>query len=202
MNLLAHAVLSPSGPEDESILVGNLVADWVKGRARRTLPHGIQAGFALHRRIDDFTDMHPLVESCSARLSEKWGRYSPVLVDIFFDHLLAANWRKHHAKPLTHFTRRVYEILRAHRLLLPDRANFAISHLIADDWFSSYTTLDGIRLTLTRMSARLRHDVELAPAVDDFYRHRDAFQEAFNRFIPELQHSVKAVPIAVEGQPA
>jgi acyl carrier protein phosphodiesterase len=71
-----------------------------------------------------------------------------------------------------------------------------------DDWFSSYTTLDGIRLTLTRMSARLRHDVELAPAVDDFHRHRDFFREAFDRFFPELQRTVEASPISAETLPA
>ncbi|HUO09535.1 MAG TPA: ACP phosphodiesterase [Phycisphaerae bacterium] len=195
MNLLAHAILSPP---DDAILVGNLVADWVKGRARRTLPPGIQAGFALHRRIDDFTDMHPLVELCSARLSDKWGRYSPVLVDIFFDHLLAANWRDHHAEPIESFVRRVYRTLHAHRPMLPERAGFAICALTRDDWFSTYATLDGIRLTLTRMSARLRHDVELAPAVDDFQSHRDAFREAFDRFFPELRRAAEMAPAIEE----
>src|SRR5690348_2335198 len=35
MNLLAHTLLSPPSPP---ILVGNLTADWVKGRARLALP--------------------------------------------------------------------------------------------------------------------------------------------------------------------
>src|SRR3954462_12933413 len=89
MNLLAHALLSPPDP---GMLVGNLVADWVKGRARLALPPALRAGMALHQRIDTFTDTHPLVERCCDLLSPAWGRYSPVLVDIFFDHALCAAW--------------------------------------------------------------------------------------------------------------
>ena len=67
MNHLAHAFLSPLN--DAQILVGNLSADWIKGRARRSLPEGIQLGMDLHRRIDVFTDTHPLVAQSADRLS-------------------------------------------------------------------------------------------------------------------------------------
>src|SRR5271170_5514627 len=126
MNQLAHAILSPP---DDAVLVGNLTADWIKGRARRSLPTAMQSGMTLHRRIDTFTDTHPLVASCVAILSESgggWGRYSSILVDIFFDHLLAADWTRYSAQPLKQFVSHVYRTLHAYRLLLPEHANFAI----------------------------------------------------------------------------
>ena len=194
MNLLAHALLSP--PHNDELLVGNLTADWIKGRARTQLPPTIQTGFTLHRRIDNFTDTHPLVESCTAKLdqNQNWSRYSPILVDIFFDHLLAAHWPTYSDQPLPQFIQHIYRTLHAHRPLLPDRANFAISHLIADDWLSTYATLDGIRLTLTRMSHRLKHGIELAPAVDDLATHYDFFHHAFTEFFPQLQRAVQIAP--------
>ncbi len=66
MNLLAHALLSPADP---GILIGNLTADWIKGRARNALPRDLRAGIALHRQIDAFTDTHALVEQCSELLT-------------------------------------------------------------------------------------------------------------------------------------
>ena len=51
MNLLAHALLSPDVP---AVMVGNLTADWVKGRARQVLPAGVRRGMVLHGRIDEF----------------------------------------------------------------------------------------------------------------------------------------------------
>jgi acyl carrier protein phosphodiesterase len=192
MNLLAHAILSPS---DRGILVGNLIADWVKGRARHALPDDLRAGMQLHRRIDTFTDTHPLVDHCAALLSEKWGRYSTILVDIFFDHILAADWPRHSETPLPIFAAETYATLAAYQHVLPERCNHAICAMIMDDWFTSYATLDGIRLTLTRMSVRLRHDIELAPAVDDFFHHRLAFEKAFGIFFPELRRHIAAAPL-------
>src|SRR5690349_11144408 len=136
MNLLAHAYLSPP---DRGILVGNLVADWVKGRARCKLPRDLQAGMQLHRRIDTFTDTHPLVDRCSEMLAEKWGRYSTVLVDIFFDHILAAAWNRHSDAPLDRFAHDTYGALAQYRPILPERCNHAVAAMTMDDWFTTYT---------------------------------------------------------------
>lgn len=192
MNLLAHALLSPA--DAPALLVGNLTADWIKGRVRRTLPADFQTGFALHQRIDAFTDTHPLVADCIRRLADPWDRYAPVLVDIFLDHILTCQWSQHSAMPRPAFIDATYDVLRAHQFLLPPRARYAVHALLADDWFSCYASLDGIALSLSRLSNRLRHGVELAPAVRDFRRHQDAFHEAFTRFFPQLQRHVAVMP--------
>ena len=193
MNLLAHAYLSPRVP---GVLVGNVVADWVKGRARLGLPAEVQAGMRLHGRIDAFTDTYREVLLCGELLADRWGRYAAVLVDILFDHVLAAGWRRHSDVPLEQFAGEVYGALGAYRGALPARCNEAIAYMTADDWFTSYASLDGIRVTLSRLSRRLRHEVELAPAVDDFVRHREAFERAFAVFFPELCAHAGAVEMA------
>jgi acyl carrier protein phosphodiesterase len=189
MNLLAHALLSPPHAPP-GVLVGNLTADWVKGRARHDLPEDLRAGVALHRRIDAFTDTHPLVDHCSALFEPAWGRYSPVLVDVFFDHVLSVEWERHAAEAREPFIARTYAALRAHVHLLPPRAQYGAHALLADDWFSCYATLDGIALSLSRMSKRLDHGIELAPAVRDFAAHRDAFHRVFEEFFPQHRRHV------------
>ncbi|HVX84513.1 MAG TPA: ACP phosphodiesterase [Phycisphaerae bacterium] len=191
MNLLAHAFLSPA---DDAMLAGNVVADWVKGRARRALPAGMRAGLELHGRIDRFADAHAGMHRAAAALEGRWGRYSPVLADVFFDHVLAAGWGEHSQDPLPVFTRRVYDILLSVQALLPERATHAVCAMIADDWLTSYATLDGMRLALTRMSARLRHGIELAPAVDDFFHARRVFEGAFGSLFPALCRHVALPP--------
>ncbi len=196
MNLLAHAILSPA--DNDPFLVGNLTADWIKGRSRRALPAGIQSGFLFHRHIDTFTDMHPLVATCTDALSDKWNRYAGILVDIFFDHVLAVNWRRYADQPLEQFIGRTYDVLRAHRQLLPEPIHFAIDALTTDDWFSTYSTLEGIRLTLARMSMRLRargHSIDLSVAADDFPQHRAAFENAFFQFFPQLQRHLATLEV-------
>jgi acyl carrier protein phosphodiesterase len=194
MNLLAHALLSPDDPE---VLVGNLVADWVKGRARRLLPAGIQAGMALHQAIDVFTDCHRRVEDCVQILYPRWGRYSPILVDVLFDHVLSEHWAEFAPTPRPAVIRNAYCGLRDHVQCLPERARHACHHLIADDWLNCYASVDGIALCLTRLSSRLRmtgHEVELAPAVADYLACRASFVAAFREFFPELRRQVLVHP--------
>ena len=191
MNLLAHALLSPPNP---GMLVGNLTADWVKGRARLALPPALRAGMALHQRIDSFTDTHPLVDHCSNLLTANWGRYSPVLVDIFFDHALSTCWTTFCPRPREALIADTYAALRAHHHLLPARAQYAASALLADDWLTCYASLDGIALSLTRLSARLAHGIELAPAVADYVTHQTAFADAFREFFPQLHRHVERWP--------
>ncbi|WP_395734591.1 hypothetical protein [Prosthecobacter sp.] len=58
MNWLAHLYLSE--PEVE-FRVGNLLPDWVGPWEMVGLAEGFQRGIARHRRIDAFTDAHPVV---------------------------------------------------------------------------------------------------------------------------------------------
>ncbi len=196
MNLLSHALLTPPFPDEPGVLVGNVVADWIKGRARLEMPEAVQKGMWLHGRIDVFMDTHELMGQCSALLSERWGRYAEVLVDIFFDHCLAARWELYSALPRRDFVAGTYAVLRGHLPVLPERAHYAVCALIADDWFNTYATLEGIALALSRLSARLRHGVELAPAVDDLRTHADFFHAAYAAFFPQVRGHVQGVSAA------
>ncbi|KAF0239868.1 MAG: hypothetical protein FD183_1294 [Chitinophagaceae bacterium] len=49
MNYLAHAYLSFNEP---SILLGNMISDYVKGKKQYDYPLLIQKGIHLHRAID------------------------------------------------------------------------------------------------------------------------------------------------------
>ena len=61
MNLLAHAYLSF---QDESILVGNMISDYVKGSKKFLYPSNIQQGIFLHRKIDEFNRQPPCNKKC------------------------------------------------------------------------------------------------------------------------------------------
>ena len=66
MNFLAHIYLSD---DDEQVMIGNFIADFVKGKKKDDYPPAIKKGIELHRSIDDFTDHHPLVLRSKQRIS-------------------------------------------------------------------------------------------------------------------------------------
>ena len=51
MNYLGHLVLSG---QDDEVLLGNFMADAVKGSSYKMYSTGVQEGILLHRKIDDF----------------------------------------------------------------------------------------------------------------------------------------------------
>ncbi|MEX0290603.1 MAG: DUF479 domain-containing protein, partial [Flavobacteriaceae bacterium] len=92
MNFLAHIYLSFG---DDEITIGNFIADSIRGKKYKHLPERVQKGVILHRAIDTFTDAHPTVRQSSKRLHENYSHYSRVIVDIFYDHFLAKNWKNY-----------------------------------------------------------------------------------------------------------
>src|SRR5690606_12351008 len=118
MNFLAHLYLSGN---DESIMVGNFIADVVKGKkALGLFEEPVKRGIELHRVIDFFTDNHPVVTQSKDRLRLKYRHYAGVIVDMVYDHCLARNWNSYTTEPLPVFAARAYGILQQHTAILPD----------------------------------------------------------------------------------
>src|SRR5438445_178705 len=97
MNWLAHLHLSePSA----AFRLGNLLPDMVGARELAALPAEFQRGAKCHHRIDAFTDVHPKFRQSVARLSPRFRRFGGIIVDVCYDHFLAADWAAHSEVPL------------------------------------------------------------------------------------------------------
>src|SRR5690554_6869802 len=118
MNFLAHIYLSGN---DEEVILGNFIADGIKGKTYENYPKGIQTGILLHRGIDTFTDAHPIVRQSTKRLHKNFGHFSGVIVDVFYDHFLAKNWKTYSNEPLEEYVQRFYGLLQRHYDSLPKR---------------------------------------------------------------------------------
>ena len=106
MNFLAHLFLSDENPE---IMVGNFIADMVKGNSFLGYPTTIGKGIRIHRNIDKFTDSHPIVQLSKKRLRPNYRKYAGVIVDMFYDHLLAVDWHTYSPIPLASFAEKAYK---------------------------------------------------------------------------------------------
>jgi acyl carrier protein phosphodiesterase len=92
VNFLAHLVLSPGG---EKIMAGNFFADRVRGSSWKSLEADYAQGVLLHRRIDHFTDQHPLIREAKQLIDARFGLFRGVLLDVFWDHFLALDFARH-----------------------------------------------------------------------------------------------------------
>ncbi|NWD49966.1 ACP phosphodiesterase [Pseudomonas gingeri] len=183
MNYLAHLHLGGQRPEQ---LLGSLYGDFVKGRVDGQFTPSIEAAIQLHRRIDVFTDRHPLVDQALSRFSLIRRRYAGIVLDVFFDHCLARDWALYAEGSLDSFTAGVYRLL-ASEPQLPGRLAQVAPYMAADDWLGSYRQFDVLRQVLRGISRRLSRPEELAHAMHELELLYEPLGEDFRRFYPQLQ---------------
>src|SRR5262245_1455185 len=188
MNYLAHLYLSDGTPHS---LLGNLLGDFVKGNNLIRFPEAVQRGIRLHRQVDSFTDSHPVVQRAITRISPRWGWFSGIILDVWFDHILAANWDRHSRVSLRAFTDEVNQILMSQTHLMPDDARERLTCVVRNDRLFSYARLDGIFAALKSISERIRErmprkPVYLEDAIPDLCALQDDLAADFDDFFPEL----------------
>lgn len=188
MNYLSHIYLSG---DSEEIKIGNFIGDFVKGQQYLRYSPDVAKGIMLHRQIDLFTDSHDIVKECIKKLRPGFGKYSGIVIDIFLDHFLAANWQHYSFEMLPSFTKRFHAVLLSNFFLLPSQVKMFLPFLIQNKRLQSYISFDGIEKTLRIMVSRtsLPSEIEFAMKIlEDEY---DFFNQAFNRFFPEMIHFVE-----------
>ncbi len=183
MNFLAHIYLSGN---EEGVIIGNFIADGIKGKRYLKYPPPIVKGILLHRGIDSFTDSHPIVHQSTARLHKNYSHYSGVIVDILYDHFLAKNWTKYSDEPLDEYIENFYELLRNNFTTLPARIQRMMPYMIADNWLLSYATVDGISNILAQMNVRTKGVSKMNLAVAELQEYYDEFETEFTLFFEEL----------------
>ena len=187
MNYLAHAYLSG---DNELLLIGNFIADAVKGKAMDDYSSEIRRGIVLHRAIDEYTDQHPLHRQSRQRLHPKYGHYAGVMIDIYYDHFLANNWSTYSSHSLADYTQKVYALLDENASILPERINFMLQYMIPQNWLLNYAKLEGIRKVLRGMANRAKFESKMESGVEDLEQNYEAFEAEFTSFFPELNNYV------------
>ena len=183
MNFLAHTFLSGN---NEEIIVGNFMGDYVKGRNFRHLPDLVRKGIQIHRDIDTFTDSHEITRRSRLRLVEKYRKYAGVIVDIFYDHFLAVTWHDYCAKPLKEFVDHTYDVLKRNYKTLPQGIKVWFPTFLENNWMLAYQRVEGIELVLDRMSANTSLPDHTGFAIETLRKDYAKFQQDFDEFFPRI----------------
>ena len=184
MNYLAHIYLARHS--DEAML-GALLGDFVKPHAGLQYSAAIDAEIVTHRKVDSFTDAHPLVLEAKAMFDGPQRRYAGIVLDVFYDHLLAKNWARYADFPLAPFINRFYGTLTRHSALLPERLARMTPYMIEQDWLGSYADYAGVELAVRRISTRLsKNGEQMRAGLVDLHANYAALETGFHAFFPEL----------------
>lgn len=187
MNFLAHLYLSG---HDEQLMIGNFIADSVKGSSYQKFPVGIQKGILLHRAIDFYSDNHPIVLKSVERLRPKYRKYAGVIVDIFYDHFLAKNWKEYSDKPLEQYASEVNSLMIKNILFFPEKSLMFLRYALRTNLLVSYASMEGMGEVLYGMSRRTTFKSNMELAVEDLKIHYSAFGDEFKLFFEDAEKFV------------
>lgn len=190
MNFLAHAYLSGDNPD---ILIGNMIADQIKGKQITAYSPEIRHGIYVHRQIDTFTDSHPVTREAMQVFRESAGKYAGPFLDVSYDHFLALDkvcepecgWQK--------FSQECYRQIEMYASVLPPRFCTMFMYMKKEDWLYNYRYGWLIEKSFTRLKERAKYLTQDARIYEAFQKNYDRIGDSYNAFFPDLKAYVKSI---------
>lgn len=167
-------------------MIGNFIADHIRGNNYEGFSKEIQQGIFLHREIDTFTDAHKIVRKSKRRLHERYRHYDGVIIDIFYDYFLAKNWSNYSEIPLEVYTKSVYNLFDEISEDLPIKSQQFIKYMIEYDILFNYQFEEGIARVLNGMNNRTKGKSQMNLAIEDLKNLKSEFEEDFTTFFKDL----------------
>lgn len=183
MNFLAHLYLSG---KEEDVIIGNFVADAIKGNSLGHYPQGMERGIRLHREIDSYTDSHELFRASRNRLAPRYNHFSGIIVDLYYDHFLAKFWNEYSNEDLRGLVANTYFLLIRKFHMLPARSRRILPFMITQNWLVNYRDLDTMQRVFNGMSRRINTPSGMENAIGDLVAGYSLYEAEFRGFFPEI----------------
>lgn len=183
MNYLAHIFLSG---DNHRVQIGNFIGDFVKGSHFNDYPPGIRRGILLHRRIDEYTDSHPVVLKVNVFLRPTFGRYSGIISDMYFDYFLALRFKQYTSRSLNVFAFQFYFFALLNYKHLPVRVKRFVFHFVGTNRLKKYGSLDGLKNSLQIMSNYKIPAIDPEKTIAFLVEHHYELERDFALFFPDL----------------
>ena len=167
-------------------MIGNFIADHIRGNNYNEYSKEIQQGIFLHREIDTFTDAHKVVRKSKRRLHERYRHYDGVIIDIFYDYFLAKNWSKYSEIPLDMYTDTINGLFSKITENLPIKSQQFIKYMVEYNILFNYKNKEGIAKVLNGMNSRTKGKSQMNLAIEDLQNLEEEFQEDFTLFFKDL----------------
>lgn len=183
MNYLAHSALSG---QVDLFTVGNFIADHVRGTDLSRYPPQIAQGIRFHRMIDQKFDNHKSIIELRTNFPQGHRRYSGIILDMWFDHLLAKHWQDFYSTPLSAFQTSIANLLQQNNQVIPNSQRRFIDYFISQELFVKYQSQAAIKTNILLMSQRLSCPEQFIAAFQFFENSSIDVSETFQKVFPDM----------------
>jgi acyl carrier protein phosphodiesterase len=184
MNFLGHLYFSRN---DTELMAANLLGDFIKGKDLSHYSPLTQRGIFLHRSIDSYIDHHPAVIELLHILYKPLPKIAGIAVDLYFDHLLAKNWKTYHEMELEDFIQRFYSSINLNNPDYTPEFIFLLQKMVEKNWLYQYQFKHGLYKASQGVSRRISFKNELVHAVDVFEDYETFIESAFQDYMTEAK---------------
>ncbi|MBU9822825.1 DUF479 domain-containing protein [Rahnella sp. BCC 1045] len=189
MNFLAHLHLASLA---DSSLLGNLLADFVRGNPDGQYSPEIVSGIRMHRRVDVMTDSLPEVKIARSYFRDDFRRVSPITLDVVWDHFLSRHWNSlHPQQPLEDFIAACQQEIEPQLQGMPERFQNLNNFIWPQRWLERYAVLPFIGEVLQGMANRRPKLSALSGSFHDIELNYDALEQLFWQFYPVMMQQAK-----------
>ena len=184
MNFLAHLHLARLA---DSSLLGNILADFVRGNPEDNWQPEVVSGIYMHRRIDVLTDNLPEVRIAREWFSPQTRRVAPITLDVMWDHFVSRHWQQlSPEQSLADFVNQARaEIVPA----LPGTPPSFIelnNVMWPERWLERYQDMAFISRVLRGMASRRPRLAALGDSWQDLEQHYAGLEQLFWQFYPQM----------------
>lgn len=188
MNYLAHFYLSFNNPK---LLIGNYIADSVKGKKYQAYETEIQTGILLHRFIDSFTDDHAISKEITKKLHPYLGKFSGIALDVFYDYELARNFHDWHVTSLNEFSTTSQSTLIKHYDLLPHGSQRFLHYMQQNNLPLNYSDFNMIKQVFNGLHHRFPLKNNLNESPNHYTKIEKLLNSNFHEFLSDLKSASK-----------
>jgi len=195
MNYLGHIVCSHGRAE---VMMDNFLTDMLTHKEMLLLKEQKSLGLQLHWWLDEATDHHPAIKSLHALFRPAHHKYSPVVVDLILDFLIAHNWYRFRKVKYEDYCEEVFAIMMQQRFRYSELIRKRIENMVASEWLLKQRSIEGLRFTLKAMDKRTSFPSQFELAEHQLMHHFQQTNELFWNFWQEIYRASEAYLLSLE----
>ena len=146
----------------------------------------------LHRHIDGFSDALPGIANLREGFEPPFRRYSGIVIDLAFDHVLAKRWASYSRISLEDYDLDVRRLLARNDELLPDGLRRFMSYADRRGLFAAYREKSEILHSLRGVGRRLSRSNPLHRVGEIWNDIEPRFEDSFELVFSQIQSEVSA----------
>ena len=127
-------------------------------------------------------------KKCKVFFYKKFGKYSPIIVDVLFDHFLLKNWNSFSNEPFEDFTKRIYGDILITSDIHPEKMKKLVSSMIEHDWLKNYALEWGLKKAFLNLNVKIKNpEIDLTTSIEIMRENYEEINKNFIIFFQDLK---------------